>query len=96
MFILLDLTLCQRPVETLQWKLRTIWFQNLVDWCLSIGVPHQNPFLPFPCTWHVQEKWEMYTEFWYGNVKESNHFEDIRIRGTKTIKCYKTRGGVLD
>ena len=38
----------------------------------------------------------MYTEFWYGNVKESNHFEDIRIRGTKTIKCYKTRGGVLD
>jgi len=42
-----DQALCQRPVETPQRKLHTIWIQNLVEWSLSISSPHQNPVCLF-------------------------------------------------
>jgi hypothetical protein len=29
------------------------------------------------CTWHILGRTEMHAGFWWGNMKETDHFEDI-------------------
>jgi hypothetical protein len=36
--------------------------------------------------WHVWERREMNTGFWWGNMKERDHVEDIRRRWEENIK----------
>jgi hypothetical protein len=29
------------------------------------------------CTWHILGRTEMHAGFWWGNIKERDHFEDL-------------------
>jgi len=35
--------------------------------------------------WHVLEK-EVHTEFWWENLREADHLQDVRIDGTIILK----------
>jgi hypothetical protein len=35
---------------------------------------------------HVGQKTEMYTEIWWGNLKERNHFENLGLNREKLLK----------
>jgi hypothetical protein len=36
--------------------------------------------------WLVGEPGEVHTEFWWGNLRERNDFEDLGIDGTSILK----------
>jgi hypothetical protein len=41
--------------------------------------------------WHVWGTWELHVGFWWGNPKEGNHFEDLRVDGMIILKwIFKT------
>jgi hypothetical protein len=43
---------------------------------------------------HVQRKGKMHTEFWWGNLRERDHFEDLSTAGSIILKwLFKTWEG---
>jgi uncharacterized protein (UPF0128 family) len=36
--------------------------------------------------WHVQERGELYTEFWLGNLRERDNLEDVHVDGEIILK----------
>jgi hypothetical protein len=45
--------------------------------------------------WHVQERGELYTGFWWGNLRERENLEDVDIWGRIILKLMlKKWGGV--
>jgi hypothetical protein len=46
-----------------------------------------------PSSQHVFNTWgtgELHTEFWWGNLRERDHLEDIRVDG-RILKCSRVR-----
>jgi hypothetical protein len=39
-----------------------------------------------PDMWHVRRRGEMHTGFWWGNLKEGDHLEDLGVDGEDRIK----------
>jgi len=46
--------------------------------------------------WYVWGKREIHTRFWWGNVEERDHLEDIYIDGRRVIKSLFVGGHGLD
>jgi len=37
--------------------------------------------------WHVWGRGEVHTGFWWGNLRERNHLEDIGVDENMILKC---------
>jgi hypothetical protein len=49
--------------------------------------------------WHVWGRGEIYTGFWWGDLRERNHLKDIGVDGWKNnnkIDLQEVRGGGMD
>ena len=47
--------------------------------------------------WHVCGRWHMHTEFWWGNLKERDHLEDVSVDGMMILKwIFKKWVGTFD
>jgi len=47
--------------------------------------------------WHVQNMGEVHTVFWWGNLGEGDHLEDLGIDGGIVLKwIFKKWGGGMD
>ena len=36
--------------------------------------------------WHVWGRGELHTEFWWGNLRERDHLEDLRVDGKNNVE----------
>jgi MoaA/NifB/PqqE/SkfB family radical SAM enzyme len=45
--------------------------------------------------WHVRWRGEVYTRFWWGNLRERDHLEDSGVDGTKLNGIFKKLDGSI-
>ena len=47
--------------------------------------------------WHVWERGEVHTGFWWGNLRERDHLVDLGVDENKILKCIgEVRWEVMD
>jgi len=47
--------------------------------------------------WHIWETGKVHTGFWWGDLREKNHLEDLGIGGRVILKCiFKKWDGGFD
>jgi hypothetical protein len=42
--------------------------------------------------WHVWGRGEVYTDFWWGNMRERDHLKDPNLDGRVILRGYSRRG----